>query len=119
VVLIWNERRTTSDFEKDYDELIVRHARDYVQVDHRNIRTEDIEAFFSPQLVELRIFANEQVFDFEGLQGRLLSSSYMPARGEEGYDAMIADLRSLFDRYQVGGRITIHYDTKVYVGSLS
>ncbi len=119
VVLIWNERKTTSDFEKDYDELIIRHARDYVQVDHRNIHTEDIEAFFFPQAVQLRVFANEQVFDFEGLKGRLLSSSYMPARGEDGYEAMISDLRNLFDRYQVEGRITIHYDTKVYVGSLS
>lgn len=119
LVLIWNERKTTSDFEKDYDELIIRHARDYVQVDHRNIRTEDIEAFFFPQAVQLRVFANEQVFDFEGLKGRLLSSSYMPARGEEGYEAMMADLRDLFGRYQVEGRITIHYDTKVYVGSLS
>lgn len=119
VVLIWNERKTSSDFEKAYDALIIRHARDYVQVDHRNIRTEDIEAFFSPNAVELRVFRNQQVFDLEGLQGRLLSSSYMPARGEEGYGAMISDLRNLFDCYQVEGRITIHYDTKVYVGALS
>lgn len=119
VVLIWNERKTTSGFEKDYDELIIRHARDYVQVDHRNIQTEDIEAFFSPQRVELRVFANEQVFDFEGLKGRLLSSSYMPARDEAGYEAMISDLRNLFDRCQHAGKITIHYDTKVYAGSLS
>lgn len=119
VVLIWNERKTMSDFEKDYDALIIRHARDYVQVDHRNIQTEDIDAFFSPQPVQLTIFANQQVFDFEGLKGRLLSSSYMPARDEEGYEAMIADLRNLFDHYQDAGKITIHYDTKVYVGKLS
>lgn len=119
VLLIWNERKTTTGFEKDYDELIIRHARDYVQVDHRNIRTEDIEAFFSPQRVQLRVFTNEQVFDFEGLKGRLLSSSYMPARGEDGYEAMIADLRNLFGRCQAEGRITIHYDTKVYVGTLA
>lgn len=119
VSLIWNERKTTTGFEKDYDELIIRHARDYVQVDHRNIRTEDIEAFFSPQRVQLRVFTNEQVFDFEGLKGRLLSSSYMPARDEEGYEAMIANLRNLFGRCQAEGRITIHYDTKVYVGTLS
>lgn len=119
VVLIWNERKTTSDFEKDYDALIIRHARDYVQVDHRNIQTEDIEIFFAPQPVQLKMFDNKQVFDFEGLKGRLLSSSYMPARGEDGYEAMIADLRNLFDRYEVAGSITIHYDTKVYVGRLS
>jgi SAM-dependent methyltransferase len=119
VVLIWNERKTVSDFERKYDELIIAHGRDYVKVDHRNIHTEDIEAFFAPDPVKLDVFANEQVFDFEGLEGRLLSSSYMPARGEEGYEAMIADLRNLFDRSQSDGKITIHYDTKVYVGRLS
>lgn len=119
VVLIWNERKTSSGFERAYDELIIRHARDYVQVDHRNIHTEDIEAFFAPHAVQLRVFDNKQVFDFEGLKGRLLSSSYMPARGEEGYEAMLADLRNLFDRYEAAGSITIQYDTKVYVGTLS
>jgi SAM-dependent methyltransferase len=119
IVLIWNERKTVSDFEKEYDQLIIAHARDYVKVDHRNIQTEDIKAFFAPDPVQLDVFANEQVFDFEGLQGRLLSSSYMPARGEEGYEAMLADLQNLFDRSQSNGKITIHYDTKVYVGRLS
>lgn len=119
VVLIWNERLTTSDFEKEYDELIIRHGRDYVKVDHRNIHQEDIEAFFKPNPVQLRVFTNSQVFAFEGLQGRLLSSSYMPARGEEGYEDMLADLRILFDKYQKGETITIHYDTKVFVGRLS
>lgn len=119
VVLIWNERKTTSDFEKEYDALIIAHARDYVQVDHRNIQTKDIEDFFAPKPVQLEVFANEQVFDFEGLQGRLLSSSYMPARDEEGYGPMIADLRALFERYQHAGTITIQYDTNVYVGRVS
>lgn len=119
VVLIWNERLTTSDFEKAYDELIIRHGRDYVKVDHRNIHQDDIAAFFKPNPLQLRVFANSQVFDLEGLQGRLLSSSYMPARGEEGYEAMLSDLRILFDKYQKGETITIHYDTKVFVGRLS
>jgi SAM-dependent methyltransferase len=119
VVLIWNERKTVSEFERKYDELIIAHGRDYVKVDHRNIHTEDIEAFFAPDPVKLDVFANEQVFDFEGLKGRLLSSSYMPARGEEGCEAMITDLQDLFDRSQSDGKITIHYDTKVYVGRLS
>lgn len=74
--------------------------------------------FFSPEPVHLEVFANKQVFDFEGLKGRLLSSSYMPAFDEEGYGPMIADLKILFDRYQQDGLITINYDTKVYVGRL-
>jgi SAM-dependent methyltransferase len=118
VALIWNERKTDSEFEQEYDALIIKHARDYVKVDHRNIDTERIAAFFNPEQVHLEIFQNKQVFDFEGLKGRLMSSSYMPAKGDEGFEAMIADLQSLFDRFQEDGVITISYDTKVYSGKL-
>ena len=118
VVLIWNERKTASAFEKEYDAFITQYARDYVQVDHRNIDAAHIEAFFKPQEVDLKVFPNKQVFNFEGLKGRLLSSSYMPAAGEEGYVAMLEGLQVLFDQYNAGGKIVIEYDTKVYAGRL-
>lgn len=118
VALIWNERKTASAFEIEYDQLIIKHGNDYVKVDHRNIDEEHIGAFFNPQPFQLEVFENKQVFDFDGLQGRLLSSSYMPTREDAGYEAMITDLRGLFDKYQQDGFITIHYDAKVYVGRL-
>lgn len=118
VVLIWNERLTANGFEAEYDQLIIRHGKDYVQVDHRNISPEKIAAFFHPAPVHSRVFYNKQVFDFEGLKGRLLSSSYMPSLLDEGYEAMIQDLQTLFDRYQVDDHITINYDTKVFAGRL-
>ena len=118
VVLIWNERKTGTAYEIDYDALIVRHAIDYVQVDHRNINREQIAAFFAPQSVELAIFSNKQLFDFDGLKGRLLSSSYMPAINAAGYEAMMLELKILFDKHEQDGLITIGYATKVYVGIL-
>jgi SAM-dependent methyltransferase len=119
IALIWNERRTGSAFEKDYDQLIIKHGKDYVQVDHRNIDAEHIAEFFTPQPYQLKTFYNEQVFDFDGLKGRLSSSSYMPIKGDEGYQPMINDLKILFDKYQHNGTITIQYDTNVYVGQVN
>lgn len=118
VALIWNERKTTSAFEQEYDQLIITHGQDYVKVGHRNIDYDDICAFFDPEPFELRVFENKQVFDFEGLKGRLLSSSYSPTKADAGYEPMINDLQTLFNRYEQDGEITIHYDTKVYVGRL-
>jgi len=118
VALIWNERKTTSAFEQEYDQLIIKHGNDYVKVDHRNIDTEHIAAFFNPEPVHLEVFSNKQVFDFEGLKGRLLSSSYMPTREDIGSQPMIDDLQALFDKYQQDGVIVINYDTKVYSGRL-
>lgn len=114
VVLMWNERKTTSAFEVEYDALIVQHAIDYVKVDHRNIDDEKMGAFFSPAPFQLEIFPNKQVFDFNGLKGRLQSSSYVPSGDDPGFPAMIDDLQLLFNKYQENGYITIHYDTKVY-----
>lgn len=116
VALVWNERRIDAPFEQEYDALINRCGKDYVQVKHRNIEADDIAAFFAPAPMELKVFSNYQVFDFDGLQGRLLSSSYMPLQGEPGHEEAMAELNRLFEKYQQGGNITITYDTRLYAG---
>ena len=118
VILIWNERKTESAFEQEYNQLIIKHGQEYVKLDHRNIDAEHIGAFFAPEPFRLEVFQNKQVFDFEGLTGRLISSSYMPTKGQAGYIPMINDLENLFNEYQQHDMITINYDTKVYVGKL-
>lgn len=118
VVLIWNERLTEGDFEQAYDELIIRHGSDYTQVDHRKTDERKIGQFFSPSTFDAATFPNQQVFDFDGLKGRLSSSSYVPAPDEPGYGPMIEDLRTLFDQYQQHNAITVRYTTKLYAGRL-
>ena len=118
VLLLWNERLQQTNFEKHYDELIVKYAKNYVKVEERNIDLEDIKAFFAPASCELKTFTNFQDLDFEGLKGRLLSSSFMPKAAEEGYPEMIAALRELFDRFNQEGKVRINYIVKLYIGSL-
>ncbi|RPD38998.1 class I SAM-dependent methyltransferase [Chitinophaga barathri] len=117
-VLIWNERRVHTPFEQEYEVLINHHGKDYVKVQHRNIDMAHLKAFFTPHAVELEIFTNEQVFDLDGLKGRLSSSSYMPLNSDAGYPAMMQDLEQLFDKYKENGFIKISYETKVYTGTL-
>jgi SAM-dependent methyltransferase len=117
VVLIWNERLIASSFESGYEDLILRYASDYQTINHKNIPDERIAGFFHPAAFALAIFPNEQVFDFEGLKGRLLSSSYIPKEGSR-YAEMMHGLRGLFDRHAEHGRVRVGYDTKVYSGVL-
>ena len=117
VVLVWNERLAHTPFEAAYDVLIERHGKDYKTTNHRNISEQQIGSFFHPAAFVVKAFPNEQWFDFEGLKGRLLSSSYMPKSGP-GFAPMIEDLRRLFDQYQDGGRVRVGYDTRVYSGVL-
>jgi SAM-dependent methyltransferase len=117
-VLIWNERLVESDFEKDYEALILRYGGDYKTINHKNITDLQIGEFFYPQPFMVRIFDNEQIFDLEGLTGRLVSSSYIPREGDLGYDAMVADLGSVFEKYNSGDRVRIGYETKLYLGAI-
>lgn len=115
-LLIWNERKVESDFEKAYEDLLIRYATDYQQVDHRNIREKDLVDFFAPYPVVSVTLHNEQVFDYDGVKGRLLSSSYAPNVGEPNFEPMIAYLIEIFERYQEKGRVSFSYDCNLFAG---
>lgn len=117
VALIWNERLVLSDFEREYEELILQFAGDYTTINHKNITDAQIGDFFHPRSFVLRSFENEQRFDFGGLKGRLLSSSYIPKEGP-GFAAMMNGLKGLFDRHAAGDQVRVGYETKVYTGVL-
>jgi SAM-dependent methyltransferase len=113
VALIWNERLILSAFEQEYEALILEYAGDYKTINHKNITDDRLGMFFHPQTFVLTVFDNEQLFDFEGLKGRLLSSSYIPKDGPV-HDAMMKALVALFERHQSRGRVRVGYETKVY-----
>ncbi len=80
VVLVWNERRVGgTPFLEAYERLLEVYGTDYAQVRHRDAADATaLDRFFSPGGYERASFENVQLFDFEGLRGRLLSSSYAP-----------------------------------------
>lgn len=119
VALFWNSRRTGSTpFLRDYEALLRRFGTDYERIDHTRIGADSLAPFFGGPF-ERRVFPNRQVFDHDGLRGRLLSSSYAPAPGHPDHEPMLAELRRLFDRRQEDGRVTFEYDTELYLGRLA
>jgi hypothetical protein len=88
-------------------------------VDHRQVDERALSAFFGPGGFRRAVLDNEQVFDYEGLEGRLLSSSYVPGRGEPGCAEMLRDLRDLYDRHAAAGRVRVEYDTEISVGRIA
>jgi hypothetical protein len=121
VALIWNNRRDdATPFMMAYNQLLDALGTDYRKVDHKFVADAPaIERFFSPGSVRLYTYPNNQVLDYDGLIGRLQSTSYVPAAGEPGHERMLADARVLFDRYVEDGRVRIDYDTQVYLGRLT
>jgi SAM-dependent methyltransferase len=120
VALIWNERvTTTTPFLVAYEQLLKDYSTDYEQVDHRRIDDDVIRVFFGPNQFRLKQFENVQVFDYEGVKGRLLSSSYAPEEGRLNYEPMIAGLEKIFQTYQDEGRVVFEYVTQMYYGQLN
>jgi len=119
VALVWNARRAVgTPFVEDYEQLLLDYGTDYTSVGHRGIGGERLSAFFQRAFVTLR-FVNRQALDRAGLQARLLSSSYVPGRGEPRHEEMMIALDRLFDRRQEDGRVTLDYDTELYLGELA
>lgn len=118
-VIIWNDRRNeTTPFLADYERLLETFGTDYAQAHHRRTdKPEVIRAFFGSE-PRFRNFYNVQRFDFEGIKGRLLSSSYAPVAGQPKHDEMLAELRRIFDAHQKDGIVAFEYDTHVYYGRL-
>ncbi len=114
VVLIWNERLLdANDFLRDYENFLIRFGNDYEKVRHDNIDENKLKEFFQNDFSR-KTFQNIQTLDFDGLKGRLLSSSYMPSESETIYEPMVDELKSLFDKYAENGKIELLYDTNIF-----
>lgn len=116
--LLWNERPPDGGaFLSDYEALVRRHSPEYDQVVGSRADETRMRAFLGGRM-ELATFPNQQVFDYEGLVGRLMSSSYAPEPGNPAHEPMLAELRQLFERYAHNGKIVFPYLTRVYYAQL-
>lgn len=114
IVLIWNERQLdTTPFLREFERLLLKFAEDYRKVRHENVNEAALKSFFQKDF-NTAVFSNSQVFDFEGLLGRVLSSSYMPTEADERFAEMKKELRSIVAKYAERGKIELLYDTAVH-----
>ena len=119
VVLIWNGFWVgSSPLMAAYQGLVQRHGTDYQEVS-RELDHSDIGSFFAPASCKTAHFNFQQTFDYQGLEGRLLSSSFVPEPNHPNYEPMLRDLREIFDANQIDGKVAFEYETEVYYGQLS
>ncbi|MGD0599117.1 MAG: class I SAM-dependent methyltransferase [Terriglobales bacterium] len=117
-VLIWNERRAeTTPFLRDYEQLLLTYGTDYKEVRHERT-TAIIHEFFAPALADERVFDLRQQFDYQGLAGRLLSSSYAPLEGHPSHAPMMRELQRIFRAHATDNVVEFEYNTRLYYGHL-
>lgn len=118
LVLLWNERLLDETaFLRAYEQLLLDYGTDYADIRHERT-TDEVNEFFDPQPYQERVFPMRQEFDYVGLEGRLLSSSYAPGPGHPKHEPMLRELRRLFDEHAAGGLVSFAYRTRIYFGKL-
>ncbi|HEY3596497.1 MAG TPA: class I SAM-dependent methyltransferase [Paraburkholderia sp.] len=117
VALFWNSRLLEgSPFLSGYEALLQRYSTDYQAVAERYGDDASMSTWFGDAFAHKAYFPNAQLLDFDGLKGRLMSSSYAPKAGHPNHEPMLAALRELFDRTQHDGMVEFTYQTRLYVG---
>ena len=119
ICLVWNYPRiNATPFLRAYEQLLAKYGTDYSQVKRRDVDEESLRSFFMGDDFGRMTFSNAQFFDFEGLRGRLLSSSFVPLENDPQFSEMIADLQTIFLAHEENDRVIFDYETKLYYGQL-
>lgn len=118
-VIIWNERKDTANpFSKALAKLIKNLKIDKTLLSEESAKEETLKKFFKTKYLKMKFLNNSQLLDFNGLKGRLLSSSYTPLEGEMN-KKVLSELKDIFEKYNENGKVKIEYKTKIYTGILS
>lgn len=120
VLLVWNVRDIEhSNLLRDYEKLILEYGTDYRESSASKFDLSALENFFSPHKMTTRSFKNAQLLDWEGLKGRLLSTSYSLRSDDEKYSDMLSALKNIFNQYQKNGVVEFLYQTKLHYGCIN
>jgi SAM-dependent methyltransferase len=118
LALLWNERVIDStQFLRDYEKLLLTYGTDYKEIRHERT-TSAVNEFFDPAPFEERVFHLRQHFDYAGVEGRLLSSSYAPGPAHPQHESMLRELRRIFEASAAAGHIAFEYKTRLFFGRL-
>lgn len=119
VMLVWNTPEWESTpFMQAYERLLIEYGVDYQRVDHRRVAASDIARFYREGGYLTHTYENPQVFDYQKLENRLRSTSYLPAPDQTRFGAMISRLQEIFARYAEAGTVSFLNTTRMYLGRL-
>lgn len=117
-LVAWNDRMSDArGFSTEYERLLHSFPA-YRTSTHRRISRKDFEGFFGTRRIERITVPNKQSLDWNGVLGRLASTSYSPKQGTPEFAKARERLKELFDRYSVRSRIMFRYRTIVYLARI-
>ena len=119
-LVYWNSRLLdASPFLAGYEQLLLDYGTDYTEAAERYQDDQAMREWFGDGLRGLVHLPNVQHLDYDGLRGRLLSSSYAPQADHPRHAPMLDALQRLFDAHAVDGKVAFEYQTRAFVGTLN
>lgn len=120
VILVYNSRDTSSELVMENERLCRKFCPDFKGFSGGiNEEPSRMERFFDGDYDAVS-FENDLIYTEEGFIQRMLSSSYSPKPGDEGYDDFILSLRDFFCAYSYDGeRFLMPNHTTAYMGHIS
>lgn len=116
VVLVWNSRIHDRDCVRENEAIMREFCPDFTGFSGGIEYLDDKISSFFHQDVTVETFPNDQSLDKTGFIQRNLSSSYSLKPGDSRYEAYIAALEDLFDRYASEGIYMQPNETVAYWG---
>lgn len=117
--VVYNER-INDRLGRAYRETVRKHERDRAKEIARTWNEKYLLPYFRSGKFSRFEIPNEQVLDFEGLLGRLVSASYMPSPEEkQSFAAMMKDVRGMFDSFSLEGKVRLRYRANIFIGRVA
>src|SRR6516162_8605378 len=115
--LMWNERDESDPFTAAYGEAFRADPEARALERERAKSGQHLLASSLFHAAERRTFPHEQSLDGAGILSRAFSASYAPQEATRA-EILATALQSAFARFQHGGRVVLHYESSVYLGSV-
>jgi len=120
IFLIWNVRDEKNGAVRENDVLNKKYCPNYIGpsggIDTKD-ESETVEFFGGG--CEMKRFRNDLAYDEQNFIGRSLSSSYALKENDASYTAYVAELKNIFDKYNMNGRVVIPNETRCFASSLN
>jgi SAM-dependent methyltransferase len=119
VVVVWQERRLQEkQFTRGYEDMLERYGIDYKNVKEAYPEPAKMRQFYELGTFHWQDLPNHQFLDWEGVSGRLRSSSFVPTENHPNYQPMMDELRKIFLAHEQNGLVRMDYFARLYFGHL-
>lgn len=117
VALIWNDRVLEDPLHVALDEIFGQFGGDQRSALADYEDRLKVPQFFGAPKPEEFSWPHQHTLDEPGLLSLVLSRSYMPARESPEGSRAAESVHRVFQRFATGGRVTVPYRTRLYLGS--